>query len=81
MAALLRPSGGYDRRAIMRKAHTEFRAAKWRGCPWTFSRCLAFAWVIAREQRARLTLLASFGEQVAAQEGHRVFDGGVMQPA
>jgi hypothetical protein len=50
---LLTPTGRYDHRGIMRKAHGEFQAAKRRGQAWSFARCLAFAWAIAREQRTR----------------------------
>ena len=50
---MLTAVGGYDRRLIMAKAHAEFRAAKRRGRPWSFARCLTFAWAIAREQRSR----------------------------
>jgi hypothetical protein len=54
MAATLLCSGAYNRRAIMLKAHAEFRAADWRGRPWTFARCLSFAWALAREEKTRL---------------------------
>jgi hypothetical protein len=53
MTSLLTPAGAYDRGAIMSKAHAEFRSAKRRGQPWSFARCLGFAWAIAREQRLR----------------------------
>jgi hypothetical protein len=71
MTALLTGAGRYDRRAIMRKAHAEFRASMRRGRPWTFARCLQFAWAVARGQRARL----SGGSELsiaASQEGAAV---------
>jgi hypothetical protein len=72
MTALLLPTGRYDRGAIMRKAHAEFRAAKRRGHAWSFARCLAFAWAIAREQRARLAARRNWR---AAPERHEIPQG------
>ncbi len=40
MTALLTFDGTYDRRAIMRKAHAEFRASKRRGVGRAFSRAI-----------------------------------------
>jgi len=56
----LTPAGGYDRRAIMRKAHDELASARRRGADWDFARCLKFAWAIAKAQRARLIVVAPF---------------------
>lgn len=49
---LIRPDGGYDRRAIMAEAHHQFRLT--RGFGWSFGRCLSFAWKKAQAQRGRL---------------------------
>ena len=59
MTALLTGAGRYDRRAIMRKAHAEFRATKRRGQDWTFARCLRFAWAVARGQRSQCLVAAT----------------------
>jgi len=41
MKRLLLSGGAYNRRAIMDKAHAEFRASRWRGDGWSFSRCFS----------------------------------------
>ncbi len=48
-APLLRPDGRYDRAAIMRDAHRQYRTCAPLG--WTFGRCLRFAWARARAMR------------------------------
>ncbi len=55
---LIRPDGGYDRRAIMAEAHRQF--ALTRGFGWTFGRCLSFAWKKAKGQRENARLEAPF---------------------
>ncbi len=47
---LLTPDGSYDRAAIMREAHRQFR--QMRSFGWSFGRCLSFAWAKARAMRA-----------------------------
>lgn len=46
-------AGGYDRRAIMRKAHREYAASRRRGDGLTFGYWLAYAWRVARDRRRR----------------------------
>ena len=55
---LIRPDGGYDRRAIMAEAHRQF--ALTRGFGWSFGRCLSFAWKKAKGQRENARLEAPF---------------------
>ncbi|MCC3245090.1 hypothetical protein LG047_07130 [Methylocystis sp. WRRC1] len=51
MNFLLLPDGRFDRRAIMRDAHRQFRLMAAHG--WSWSRCLAFSWARAKAMRAR----------------------------
>jgi hypothetical protein len=51
-ARLIRPSGCYDRRAIMALAHAALAAARRRGDALDWGACLAWAWRAARKQRA-----------------------------
>ncbi len=44
-------AGGYDRRAIMRKAHREYHASMRRRDGLSFGYWLAYAWRIARDRR------------------------------
>jgi hypothetical protein len=55
---LIRPDGGYDRRAIMAEAHRQF--ALMRVIGWNFGRCLSFAWKKAKGQRDNARLEAPF---------------------
>lgn len=47
---LLTPSSGYDRAAIMRDAHRQYRLMACHG--WTWARCLSFSWARAKAMRA-----------------------------
>ncbi len=46
---LLTGAGDFDHAAIMREAHKQFRAMRVFG--WSWSRCLSFAWAMARAMR------------------------------
>ncbi len=46
---LLTPRGAFDRAAIMREAHRQFKMCHPLG--WSFGRCLSFAWNKARAMR------------------------------
>ncbi len=48
-APLLTPAGRFDRAAIMRDAHDQFRRTRALG--WSWSRCLSFSWARARAMR------------------------------
>ncbi len=47
---LLTPDGQYDRGAICREAHRQFRQMRRFG--WSFGRCMGFSWAKARAMRA-----------------------------
>ncbi len=49
MRALILSDGSYDRAAIMREAHRQFRLMRSHG--WSWSRCLSFAWAKAGAMR------------------------------
>jgi len=53
---LLTDAGGYDRAAIMRKAHREYAASRRRGDGLTFGYWLAYAWRVARDRKALSSL-------------------------
>ncbi len=48
-APLLTPAGAYDKAAIMREGHRQYRTCARLG--WSFGRCLSFAWAKARAMR------------------------------
>lgn len=52
MTGLIRPDGGFDRAAIMRKAHKEYRSSMRRGDGLTFGYWLKYSWRVARDQKA-----------------------------
>ncbi len=54
ITTLLTTSGAYDRRAIMRKAHREYQAARGRGDNRPFGYWLAYAWRVAKDRRSGL---------------------------
>lgn len=47
--SLFTNSNSFDRSAIMRDAHRQWRSMGARG--WTWGRCLSFAWARARKRR------------------------------
>ncbi len=53
---LIDHNGGFDRAAIMAKAHHEFRLARMRGDTRGFGYWLAFIWRVAKSRRAAMTL-------------------------
>ena len=50
--SLLKSDGGFDRAAVMRKAHREYSASRRRGDGLSFGYWLAYSWRVARDQRA-----------------------------
>ncbi len=46
---MLRDDGSFDRGAVMREAHRQYRSTRALG--WSFGRCLSFAWSKARAMR------------------------------
>ncbi len=52
--SLIDETGAFDRRAIMCKAHHEYRLARMRGDGRPFGYWLAYAWRVAKSRRAML---------------------------
>jgi len=42
----------YDRRAVMRDAHRQWRMSKRLGLGWTWGKCISRAWEVARGKEA-----------------------------
>ncbi len=51
---MLKADGSFDRGAVMRDAHAQYRRTRALG--WSWGRCLAFSWARARAMRAAAQL-------------------------
>ncbi len=77
-APLLTQSGSYDRAAIMRDAHRQFR--QMRALGWTFGRCLSFSWAKARAMR-EAQLVRQGADRLEGRRPHGQFGHGSRNTA